>query len=331
MPLVLDQEVVDRLHARLHRRVVVAVADRAQRHHAVQHRRLDAAPAAVPVLAIEDPLLGARQRAPAKRLPRAAADQLQHAVELQEEISPGEDAVAGREREVGAARRAEPKLLDAAARVESDPRPVREQQQHRHHGLARPARHRVDVQREPRRQQDRLDRHRRQPRPRELSEVREVGAREHLRAREPAVRVDVLSGTHQRRLLRAVAGELQREVCLDRGAEVSGAALVQRPAAVARLLGQDVLDQAALDRLRTTAHEAVEHDVLRVHADVGLERCVPVAARELLSEDRVTGVPDRITEQAAEVGRRLPIGSSHPHSAHPAGPPAGFERPDRSL
>ena len=38
--------IVDRLQAVLHRGVVVRVADRAQRHHAVQHRRLDAAPAA---------------------------------------------------------------------------------------------------------------------------------------------------------------------------------------------------------------------------------------------------------------------------------------------
>ena len=84
--------------------------------------------------------------------------------------------------------------------------------------LARPARHRVDVEREPRRQQDQLDRHRRQAPPRELAEVGEEGAREDARAaRGRRARRMNSRARAQRRLVGRQAGELQREVRLDRG------------------------------------------------------------------------------------------------------------------
>ena len=68
--------------------MIVGVPEHAQRHHRVDHRRLDAAPPAVDVLVREDPVGGLAERALAERLHGRLAEQLEHPVEGQEEVAP---------------------------------------------------------------------------------------------------------------------------------------------------------------------------------------------------------------------------------------------------
>jgi len=196
--------------------------------------------------------------------------------------------------------RAPPELVHGLGGIDGDVRPFRHQDGQRHDGLTRPARQRVDVDREPRRQQQQLDRHGRQPGPRKLAEVGEERAGEDTRFGEAAVREDELAGAAQRRLVGGEAGELECEVGLDRVAEMAGAAGPEWPAAIVRLGRQDVVDDAPVDARHLPAHEAVEEDVLRVHGDVRLQRRVPEALAVLLAQERRLAALDRGVEPRGE-------------------------------
>ena len=73
----LDDEILDRLDPLGDRRVIISIAEHAQRHHRVDHRGLDAAPAAIDVLVRENPFGAFAERALAERLHRRLAEELQ--------------------------------------------------------------------------------------------------------------------------------------------------------------------------------------------------------------------------------------------------------------
>src|SRR5438874_13728799 len=98
-------------------------ADGMEGEDGAQHRRLDAAPLSVLVLAAEDPLDGARHRAAAERLPRAPADDVEGPIEGEEEVPDRGELPRVRESEVGRGRRAEPELGDGRFRADVDVRP----------------------------------------------------------------------------------------------------------------------------------------------------------------------------------------------------------------
>ena len=96
------------------------------------------------------------------------------------------------------------------------------------------------------------------------------------------------------------AGELEREVTLDRRREISLAALIERPASVGALNIEQVLLQARLRLDIDRVHEVIEDDELRVHLGVGFECRLPVALRVLLRDQGLLGTSDRMIELRAE-------------------------------
>ncbi len=125
-------------------------------------------------------------------------------------------------------------------------RPQRHQHEQRHEHGARPVRHLGDVERKPARQQHDLDRHHRHRPPRHLAEQREQDAREHVAAPRAAARQDRRARARHVRRVDRVASRLQREIGLDRGAEIESAAIKQRPAAIRSLGRADVSGDARL-------------------------------------------------------------------------------------
>src|SRR6266704_2011364 len=194
----------------------------------------------------------------------------------------------------------EPELVQRRLGRRADGRPVRGEQGERHYGAARPARHGVDVDREPGREQHQLDRQRGQSGPGELPEVGEPEAREDAGAGEAAVAQDEVAGPRERRLVRLVAGQLRGEVRLDRGREVARAARVLRPAPVRLLEGEQALGHAPVEVRPLAPEHAVEEDVLGLHGHVRLERRVPVAVGVLRRRQVLRGARDRLPRARPE-------------------------------
>ena len=217
---------------------------------------------------------------------------------------------AAREGQLLRRRRCHPQLAHAHGLGDADLRALGHDDGERNDGAARPARQRVDVDRKPRRQQRQLHRHRRQTFPGELPEVGEEAAGEDTGARQAAVVEDELARAPQRRLVGVMSDQLEREVGLDGVVQVPRAAVVQRPAAVGGLRGQQVIGHAPFDGLRAPPHEAVEEDVLGVHRDVGLERRVPESLRTLRGQKVVAAAPNRRVEAAAQLFTRQRRGPS---------------------
>src|SRR5919206_1100761 len=82
--VLLDDERLDALEPLAHHRVVERVVPQAQGDQRVDPWRLDAAPRAVGLLAVDDPALGAGEGAAAQRLDRAALVDPQPAIEPSE-------------------------------------------------------------------------------------------------------------------------------------------------------------------------------------------------------------------------------------------------------
>ena len=78
--------------ARAHHRVFEVVAEQMQRDHRVHRGRLDAAPAAVVLLALDDPARGGAHRRLAQPAQRPALVDVQHPVEPLEERRPSATA-----------------------------------------------------------------------------------------------------------------------------------------------------------------------------------------------------------------------------------------------
>ena len=175
------------------------------------------------------------QRAPAQRR-RAAAARSGAARGRAARTRPathGERRDAARAAPASAARRAPKRQRGRIGRCADD-------DGERHDRLPRPAGEVVDVERDPRRQQDQLRRQRRHVVPRPEPEQRQPDAGEHARALEPAARRGRSSRARAHVLgVGRVAGQPQRDVGLDRRRQVAGAAVEVRPGAVVALLRAD--------------------------------------------------------------------------------------------
>ena len=278
-------------------------ADGVEGEDGVQHRRLDAAPLPVLVLMAEDPLDGARHGTAAERLPRAPADDVERPIDGEEEVPDRGELPRARESEVGRRRRAKPELGDGRFRADVGVRPVRHQERQRYDRAARPARHGVDVDGEPRRQEHELDGHRRDASPGELPEVGEPDAREDARTREPALTDDEITGASQRRLGPFHARQLQGEVCLNRGAKLGWAAGVVVPAAVGHLLGEEVAGDLDGGSFALAAQEGHQQDVLGLEDRIALELRDPVSLLGLLRQQPVSRPRQGRFHQVLGVGR----------------------------
>jgi hypothetical protein len=122
-----------------------------------------------------------------------------------------------------------------------------------------------------------LDRHRGDGAPRNLSEERELDAREHVRHRGAAALENALAGEAHVRGVDRVARKLERVVGLDGRADVGVAAVEQRPTAVGILdaaqVGAELRFEHPVERV---ARVVREEDVLGGDRRVGFELEDPV-------------------------------------------------------
>ena len=124
------------------------------------------------------------------------------------------------------------------------------------------------------------------------------------------------------------AEHTQRDVCLDRGAEVGRRVVVEAPGAVLALGPEQVPDGALADVVMRQAQEAEQQHVLGGHGDVGLELTRPPAHRVLTIEEVIgrrahgsvgAGGGGRLwaVEQCVSHGR--PRGGARQHGRSPPG------------
>ena len=282
----LRQQIVQPLHAADDGGMVGREADGMQGEDRLHHRRLDARPLSGGVLVPQHPFDGARHRTASQRLPAHAAEQRDRAVERQEDVAPRQHRRRARERQVARRRLAQPELPHVGLRRHPHLGAMHHQQRERHERGARPAGEAIDVERRPRRQQDHLDRHARDARPRELPEAREPEAGEHSRAREAAAGEHHLARPRERRLGRPESGQPEGEVGLDGRREMGGQTRLERPAAVGLLGRQQALRHAAVLFRTLPSEQAVDEDVLGLEVRRALDASLPVAAGTLLREQR---------------------------------------------
>ena len=257
-----------------------------QRDQRVDPGRLDPSPAAVRLLAPEDPLGREAEREAAQPAERAALVAMQRAVQRLEAPRPASQRLSRRRR------RAAAQLVDRE-RQRAD-RAMRGHDRERHDRLARPAAEVVHVEREPARQQDDLRRERRQRLPRPESEERQPDPGEDARALDPAQLAHDLRGALQVRGLRAVAGETQGEIRLDRGRELRRAAEEAGPGSVGTLLRADPVRGVLRLLGAANPEELAQQQILGVHRDVGRELALPEAALVLEREQLVARARQRL-------------------------------------
>ena len=241
--LVAQQEAVEVAERLGQQRMLLAVAEQAERQRAVGHRRQDGGEA----LGLGEPLDHPGARAldcppaqdPRARNPLADLEQLVDAVK--------DRLPVGRRRRIDRpeGRGIFQQLAHAAVGGERDHRLLRPDDRQRDEDRARPGRQVVDGERRLPREEEHLGRDGRDALPGDLPEHRQVVARVRVGARDAAQRGDVgARGPHVGRLGR-LARHLQREVAEARHRELRRPAPVLIPAPFGQRLGADDAGQIA--------------------------------------------------------------------------------------
>ncbi len=282
------------------------VAQAAIGHDSVGHGRKDAAQPVLAVQPLGNPVDCRLDGTLARVLRQQRLADAQRLVDGQEQIAP---RAAGRVGQIGALffRRHHEQFADVhGARVQCLRLQGRQHQQ-RHDHRARPIGHLAEMERRPARQQHDLRRHHWHRAPRHLFEQSERETGEDIGARRAAGLQDGLAGAPHVRRLDIVAAELQREVRLDRGADVELAAMEQRPAAMVGLGRPQINGELLLDAVVDLAGEMLEHDVLGGDGGIRLQLEAPVAFFVLARLQIGRCFTDRTVDLAqADFGQRNP-------------------------
>jgi hypothetical protein len=157
----------------------------------------------------------------------------------------------------------------------------RREHEQRNDDGSRPVRNLIQVESEPARKEQDLDRHHGDGAPRNLAEERERDAREDVALGGAATRENLLPRARHMRRVRRVARELERVIRFDRGADVGLATIKKRPAAVGILNAPQIDADLALALDVDFVEIMLEHDVLGRNRRVGLEFEDPVAVGSL--------------------------------------------------
>ncbi len=207
------------------------------------------------------------------------------------------------------------KLVDAHAARIARPRLERLQHQQRHQNGPAPVRDPRQVKREPPRQQNDFDGNDGHRRPGDHSKERQQDAGKDVgRARAAVGENGIARPAHVRGLGR-IAGELQRKVRFDAGADVEAPAVEQRPPAMRALQAAQIDCDLRFEDRVGLAQVVLQHDVLRGDRGIGfqLEDPMPVGALQLQErgagrldaalECRLRGDPVSVARNDLEVGR----------------------------
>src|SRR5262249_35231829 len=119
---------------------------------------------------------------------------------------------------------------------------------------------------------------------------------------------DLRSRPRHVRRVRVIAHELQHEICLYGGGDLSGPALVDRPATAGKLLAAEVLGRLAAPRLVRAAEEVQRQHVFGLEDRVALELAAPVSVRGLDRGQVAAGGVDGVADGGGLSRRRRGAG-----------------------
>ena len=173
------------------------------------------------------------------------------------------------------------------------------QHQQRHDHRARPIAHLAEMNRKPARQEDQLGRHAGRFLPRAFAIERQLDAGEDIGLERPAGFQDRLARPRHMRSLRGVADHLEREIGFDRRADIEGAVVEQRPAAMLAALdaAQIDTDLALQLEVRLFAKVMDQQHIFGRDGGVGFQLEHPVAVLALLLEQRCGRIGDHLLDR----------------------------------
>ena len=269
--------------------VVEVVAEEVQGDDGVDGGRLDAAPAAVVLLPLDDPAGGGAHRGAAQLADGDLVVEVQRLVEALEEAVPAGGG-GERPRRVGPARIGV-QLVEAERRRAH--RAFGRDDRQRHDGLPRPASEVIDVEREPLGEVEELRGQFGQVVPLPPAEEGQPDAGEDPGRGHAALLTDPCGGRGHVRCVRGVPGEAQGDIGLDGGGEFAGPAVEGGPGAVRALFAADVAGRGCGELRVLDAQELTKHQIFGVHRDVGLEVALPPSGGVLDGEQIVRGAGGR--------------------------------------
>ena len=265
------------------------------------------------------PALGGGQRPLAQRQPAVPLAQLAEPDRRAEEAVPAQQARAAlrartAQRRPVARARFRNSSRDAQPRLELRHRLTGRHDRQRHDDRPRPGADRVQIDREPLRQQHDLGRHRRALVVGNLAQQRQVEAREAVDRVGAAVRQDRRPGPLHRLAVGVVAGELEGEVGLHAAADIDRAAGIHRPAAVGKLLVEDVLRRLARQLATGAGPERPATGCIRSRGSCRLRARPPSGRRPAAGREAIRGCA-RWRAPAARVTRDWRIWRVPPRAA----------------
>ena len=169
------------------------------------------------------------------------------------------------------------------------------------------------------------------------AELRQQDAREDVGLLGAAVRQDRVARLRHVRRIGAVADHLQAEIGLHRRADVEGAVMKQRPAAMLALDAAQIDGDLALElEVVRLAEIVAQQDVFRRDRGVGFQFEDPVAVVALPARQRLRGAIDVVVQPVRQASTcvQAPPRSEHrrpccPTAARPRSSPAGRCRSSR--
>ena len=157
----------------------------------------------------------------------------------------------------------------------------------RHDHPARPVAHVPEIHMEPFAEKQHLARNRRDVFPREQPDEREIQFGKRVHARHAAEVQRHLARTQHPRVGHGNAGKFQREIRLDGGVHFRRAAVIDVPAAVRQLHGEDFIDRLAFPFLVRAAVPVMKHHHVRNQRGIHHEFANPVTLRFLFGQKKL--------------------------------------------
>ena len=256
--------------------MIQRVAPQVQSQDGIHPRRLDAAPAAVGFLSLHDPPLGFAQGVFAKGGEGRGGHQLLVG-EAEQLVKALQRAAPSGQRELLSLSGGGICVQLADGEGQRASRAVGAYDGERHDGLAGPAGEVVDIQREPRRQQDHFGQQSGKLVPRPFAEERHPDASEDSGALQTARIQDELAGCFHVGGVCGVASQTQGYIGLGGDGDVLRAFVIGRPGAVVSLAVADPAGGGSQGVFAQDAEELAEQEVFGFYGGVGFQVAFPPA------------------------------------------------------
>ena len=282
-------------------RIVMGIAQDLEHHHGIGHGGEDRPQPVLAVETLDDESGGAIDGAPAWLSREQRLDPAKHPVDGAEDGRPGLHLMRPLGPVAHPLRRHHEELGDPDAARIARPRLQGHEHEERHQHRAGPIGDLVEMEGKPARQQHDLHRHHRHAAPGDLGEEGEHGTGEDIAGGGPAMGEDRFAGPDHMGRVDGIADHLEGVVSLHAGADIEGALMEQRPAAMGGLDAPEIAGDLRFEReVRRLAEEMLQQDIFGRNRGIGLELEDPMAVLALERQDGLRRPADR----AFEIGRR---------------------------